>query len=81
MRAKFELKSVYTEENKRDGGEILQFSAVTEKPFDEHGKNDDNDFARWTPNGELTMTVTNPNLWGKFSVGEKYYLDFTKVEN
>lgn len=60
--------------------EQLEFTAVTEKPFDPDGKSDDNDFARWTPTGQLKMTVTNPALFGKFKVGEKYYLKIEPAE-
>jgi len=28
------------------------------------------------PDGWLSLTIANPDLLGKFSVGEKYYLDF-----
>jgi hypothetical protein len=44
------------------------------------GENEDNDFARYTPSGQLTMTVTNPNLINQFKEGDKYYIDFTKAE-
>ena len=77
MKAKFELKAVTKQ---GDAAEELKFSAVTEKAFNDEGKSDDNDFSKWTPSGELTMTVTNPDLIGKFQVGEKFYLEFTKAE-
>lgn len=53
--------------------------AVTEKPFDGDGNSDDNSFARWTPSGELKMTITNPRLVGVLREGEKYYLNFVKA--
>lgn len=77
MRAKFEVRAVT---QPYEGAEALHLSAVSEKPYDPDGKSEDNDFARWTPDGELTMTVTNPALHGTIKVGEKYYLDFTKAE-
>ena len=78
MRAKFELQNVT---QIAEDAEELRFVAVTEKPFDEEGNSEDNSFSRWTPTGELTMTITNPNLIGTMEPGEKYYLDFTKTEN
>jgi hypothetical protein len=51
--------------------------AVSDKPFDADGNSEDNSFAKWTPSGELKMTITNPNLFGKLVEGQKYYLDFT----
>jgi hypothetical protein len=77
MRAKFRVFKV---ESYDENSEILSFSAVGAVKYGEAGENEDNDFARWTPSGELKMGVTNPDLLGTIKVGEKYYLDFTKAE-
>lgn len=77
MKAKFEVKEVTENE---DGSENLSMRAVSEQPFDAEGVSDDNSFARYTPSGELTMLVNNPNLKGKIVVGEKYYLTFEKAD-
>lgn len=83
MKAKFQVRSVEPVESPPGTvvQEKLEFFAVTDKPFDAGGTSEDNSFSRWTPTGELKMTVTNPELFGKFAVGEKYYLDFTKAES
>lgn len=60
-------------------GEELEMSCVTDKPFDQGGDSEDNSFAKWSPSGSFKIMTTNPNLWGKFIVGEKYYLNFTKA--
>lgn len=78
MIAKFRVSNVTTIS---ESCEQLELSAVSEKPFDGDGKSDDNDFARWTPTGELKMSITNPNLIGKFKVGEKFYLNFTPADS
>jgi len=76
MRAKMKLTEV-----KRTGyGEDLQFSAVCRNdgyPVD--GRDENNTFAKFTPCANLTMTINNPDLLGKFNPGEEFYLDFTKV--
>lgn len=77
MRAKFKITNI---NQISETQEQLNFSAVTEAPFDAEGASEDNSFAKFTPDGHLTMMVTNPNLIGKFAVGEKYYLDFIKAE-
>lgn len=83
MIAKFQINNV--EPISFDGGktvaqEKINLMAVSEKPFDAEGASEDNTFARYTPSGELSITVQNPALLGKFKVGEKYYLEFTKAE-
>jgi hypothetical protein len=74
MRAKFKVTKV---ELHSESSQQVTMMAVTDKQFDKDGNSDDNSFARWTPCGELKMTITNPNLVGALKEGEKYYLDFT----
>lgn len=57
----------------------ITMSAVTSKPFDKDGNSEDNTFSRWTPTGELTMTITNPNLFEALKEGQKFYLTFTEA--
>lgn len=74
MRAKFKVASV---ENFKDS-ERLGFVAVyKDGAYPADGSDEDNTFARWTPQAECTMTVNNPALFGQFSVGDKFYVDFT----
>ena len=75
MRAKFVLNKV-TRQN--ETCEELQFNAVTSKPFDGDGRSEDNDFSRWTPTGEIKMTVTNPVLVGYLKEKQTFYVDFTE---
>lgn len=77
MRAKFRITKI---EKPYEGCEKLTMMAVTDKPFDEHGASEDNSFARWTPEGELTISIQNPALLQQFKEGDPYYLDFTKAE-
>ena len=37
-------------------------------------------WSKWTPNGSLKMTISNPECFDKFEVGKEYYLDFTPAE-
>ena len=37
-------------------------------------------WCKWTPNGELTMSISNPDAMGKFTPGKEYYLDISKCE-
>jgi hypothetical protein len=79
MRAKMRVSGV---EKHPDDSETLSFSGVAKSDgYPEDGSDENNTFARWTPCAEMTMTVQNPNLYGKFSVNDEFYLDFTKVDN
>lgn len=74
MRAKVSVQSV----EKFDGSERLNFMAVcSSSGFGPNGESEDNTYARWTPSGNITLMVTNPDLLGKFTPGQKFYVDFT----
>lgn len=52
----------------------LKFLAV----YEDEGVN--KTWSKWTPAGDLTMSITNPSAHAKFEVGKEYFLDFTPAE-
>ena len=78
MRAKMKVQSVIPFGDPVSG-EHLELMAVSKYPYGTDGDSEDNTYARYTPNGKLTLTVNNPALLGALKVGESYYLDFTKA--
>ena len=77
MRAKMRVSAVHRQED----GEIINFSAVCKSDgYPSDGSDENNTFAKWTPNAELEMSITNPALFGTINEGEEYYLDFTKAD-
>ncbi len=83
MRAKFQvqdLKPFFATPDGQTTQETVYLSAVTGKdPFGPNGESEDNTYSRWTPTGSLSITITNPALFGKLKVGQKFYLDFTEA--
>lgn len=75
MRAMLQVSNVEANET----SENICLSAVTAKPFGPEGESEENTFARWTPCGSLSITINNPNLFGKLVPGSKFYVDFTPV--
>lgn len=76
MRAKMKVESIHVCE----GRETVQMNAVCgTAPFGAQGESEDNTFARYTPSGSVNLTITNPDLIGKFKPGQKFYLDFTEA--
>jgi hypothetical protein len=80
MRAKMVVTSIkpygepVTQEN-------LSLMAVTGKyPFGPNGESEDNTYARYTPMANLSITINNPALIGQCKVGDRFYVDFTPVE-
>lgn len=42
---------------------------------------DDNvDWSRWTPSGEIRMTITNPEAFRQFDVDVDYIVEFRKAQ-
>lgn len=34
-------------------------------------------WSKWTPQGQVSMVITNPDAIAAFELGKEYYLDFT----
>lgn len=71
MRAKFNVTKV----TKEFYGEEVELHAV----YASETNAEDNQFSSATPNGHLTMTISNPNAIGFLQEGKSYYLDFTEA--
>lgn len=77
MRAKLKITSILQTEY----GEELKLTAVCKDGgYPADGADENNTFAKFTPTAELTMSVRNPALLGKFKAGQAFYLDFTPAE-
>ena len=78
MRAKMRISHIETFDGYPQ--ETLHFHAVSRSDnYPEDGSDENNTYAKFSPSGELKLTVANPALLGKFKQGEEYYLDFTKA--
>lgn len=78
MRAKLQIASV----TKHSATcESLNFHGVSKSTaYPEDGSDEDNTFAKFSPQVSLAMTITNPALIGKFEPGQKFYVDFSPAE-
>ena len=38
------------------------------------------DWSKWTPQGSVEMTITNPDAVAAFELGASYFLEFTPAE-
>ncbi|MEI7816173.1 MAG: hypothetical protein WCI45_03165 [Desulfuromonadales bacterium] len=79
MRAKMKVTAVVeSKSGETVVGEQLSFSAVCRNDgYPEGGADENNTFAKFTPSADLKMYVNNPDLLGKFSAGQEFYVDFT----
>lgn len=78
MRAKVMVTSVG---QPYEGCEQVNMSPVCgTDPFGPNGESEDNTYARYTPSGSISLSITNPALHGKFAYGDKFYVDFTPAD-
>lgn len=77
MRAKMRVSKV---DKHSETSETLHFHCVAKSDgYPADGSDENNTFAKFSPSGECRINVMNPNLIGKFTVGEEYYIDFTRA--
>jgi hypothetical protein len=74
MRAKVQVRSV---ESHGTVDVIKMVPVCGSEAFGPNGESEDNTFARYTPSGAIELSITNPNLLGKFAPGDTFYVDFT----
>jgi len=77
MRAKMRVNAV---DKYHPTSESLKFNAVAASNYPEDGSDENNTFAKWTPNAALQITINNPALFDKFNVGDEFYVDFTPAK-
>jgi len=76
MRAKVKIANIV----KAGESETLTFAfPAKDSPYPADGSDEDQQFAKYTPNASLSMTINNPALVGKYSIGDKFYLDFIPI--
>lgn len=71
MRAKFQVSYITDYGYNLEANLTAMYGGSTNK--------EDNEFSEATPNGKLTMTISNPAAKGFLKVGKKYYIDFTEA--
>lgn len=79
MRAKMRVVSVQKHEGS-DNETLRLYGVAKSDGYPADGVDEDNSFARWSPSVELTITIANPALWGKFKADDKFYVDFTPAK-
>jgi hypothetical protein len=82
MRAK--LRVTFVQEHfygpdKSKSAETVRFCAVAASKYPADGADENNTYAKFSPQADLSITIANPALWGKFETGQEYYTDFTKA--
>lgn len=77
VRAKFRVTGIELYESPEGSGRV-KLVAGNDK------EGDNTDWSKWTPSGEISMTITNPTAFEVFKNAlhqkQRFYVDFTTVE-
>lgn len=77
MRAKMQVQRV----DRFPGSDRITCAAVGRSDkYPDDGSDEDNTFAKFSPMGELSLTIANPALIGRIEPGQTFYLDFTLAD-
>lgn len=44
------------------------------------GSDENNTYAKWSPSGDLKLSITNPALSNRIKEGDTFYVDFTPAQ-
>lgn len=83
MRAKFRVSSVNPPSVAiSEGVTMAPSQTITAYPvaangYPADGGDENNSYAKWSPSGSLTLSITNPALSNRIKEGDTFYLDFT----
>jgi len=83
MRAKLRVGFVQEYFHGKDGEkslEALSMYAVSASKYPEDGNDENNTYAKFSPGADLKINIANPALFGKFKVGQTFYVDFTNAD-
>lgn len=70
VRAKFKVTNI------EPNGEVVNI--VLNPVID--GSEENKEFFKWTPGGQINLGCCNPAATEQFKVGKEYYIDFTPAE-
>jgi len=73
FRAKVKIESAIKSEHLFDPAMSVKMRPVT------NGSPEDNTYSKWTPSGEISLYITNPDIFPQLEVGKIFYVDFTEA--
>ncbi len=79
MRAKLRVGAVMPFPNGEGSvsQERVSFHGVAANAYPADGSDENNTYAKFSPSATFEILIANPDLIGKFAVGETFYVDFT----
>lgn len=79
VRAKFKVSAIEPYSNPTTG-EVIQKQVRLDAVYSSDPASENYSWSKYTPSGSASLTITNPDAFNQFVVGEEYFLDFTPVK-
>lgn len=83
MRAKLRVTFVQEHKDMNDNktAESISMCGVARSDrYPEDGSDENNTYAKFSPQADFRIMIANPALFGKFSAGQMFYADFTEAK-
>lgn len=81
FRAKCRITKVESSLHPKQGGQNVDHRTVTLQPVYGEGEDDSNkQWSKYTPSGELRLTITNPDVWPELVIGRTFFMTFAPVD-
>ena len=62
------------------GGGVLQVTVTLQPVYGGADDEANREWSKWTPSGEIRLTITNPLAYEQFVLGKAYFVDFSPAE-
>jgi len=59
---------------------LVMHGVAKSTAYPEDGSDEDNTFAKFTPSLTFDIQIANPDLIGKFEVGQTFYVEFSPAD-
>ena len=77
LRAKLKVTRISC--NKNEKGEIDQETVELAAVYSSDPTSENAQWSKWTPQAQFSLTINNPEAFGKLSKGHEFFVDFTPV--
>lgn len=80
FRAKCRITSVTDTTGITGDGKVEQKTVVLQPVYGAGNDDANKEWSRWTPSGELRLSITNPAIFPELVCGKSFFVDFSPID-
>jgi len=77
--AKFKVDRISDYSPKPEPGHVETRTVFLSAVYSDDPANPNHSWSKWTPSGQVTINITNPDAFNQFVAGDEYFVTFDKV--